>query len=391
MNLRLLFVSYLTIFVLMLGAGLVGPILSPYARAFGVSYAAAGLVISAFGIARVFIDLPAGFLADKIGRRKLLVAGPLIVTLAALGLAITPIEQKYYPLAIFLRLVQGTGSSLFIITATIYIADLAPKGRLGRVLSFYEVSIHLGMVCGPVLGGIVAESYGLNAPFYFYAVGAFASSTVSLVLIKERIKSPLIASLKFQSIFKSLKELLFNKNLFVINLLSFANFFTRSGIRSTMIPLFAKEFMDLPFSKIGIVLSVATLINLFLLPISGILSDKFGRKIVFIPGFLLYALAIFLIPFCHSFMNLIGVAVLIGIGTGLSDPIPITMAADFGPSEVRGTIMGLYRVFGDIGYVAGPILLGAIADSIGMSFSFYVTSMLLVIDVALIVLLVKKS
>ncbi|MGH7545157.1 MAG: MFS transporter, partial [Gemmatimonadota bacterium] len=106
-NRAIFFALGVQVFLLMLGVGIVAPILPLYAREFGVSVTAVGFLITVFGIARIGTDVPTGRLAERVGRRPLLVGGALAVAVGSLGFALA----GTYAALVFWRFVQGVGSA----------------------------------------------------------------------------------------------------------------------------------------------------------------------------------------------------------------------------------------------------------------------------------------
>ncbi|MBC7325698.1 MAG: MFS transporter, partial [Moorella sp. (in: Bacteria)] len=121
-------VFYVTGFTVMLGQGMVTPILPLYGRSFGVSAAVVGLLITSFGLAQVLTDLPAGYLSERYGAAKLLLVGPAITAVASLmaGLA------SSFWLLVFWRFWQGVGSAVFTTAAMARVAEFSPPGSTSR-------------------------------------------------------------------------------------------------------------------------------------------------------------------------------------------------------------------------------------------------------------------
>src|SRR5262249_12897270 len=107
------------------------------------------------------------------------------------------------------------------------------------------------------------------------------------------------------------------------------------------------------------------IMNMIVLYPTGALTDRFGRKVAIVPSVFLMALAFILMSRATSYSGLFAGAVLLGIGSGVGGPAPAAYVADLGPSSRMGAAMGLYRAIGDLGFFAGPIAMGWVADSFG--------------------------
>jgi MFS family permease len=140
-------------------------------------------------------------------------------------------------------------------------------------------------------------------------------------------------------------------------------FLTRAGGRFTVFPLLAAAEFGYSASSIGALFTAMALINLIGLAPAATLSDRVGRKAAIVPSGLVTAAALALIAWTGDPAVFLGAALLLAVGTSIMGPAPAAYAADVAPREVRGLAMGLYRSAGDLGFVVGPVLLGAIADA----------------------------
>jgi DHA1 family multidrug resistance protein-like MFS transporter len=128
-------------------------------------------------------------------------------------------------------------------------------------------------------------------------------------------------------------------------------------------PLLAAAEFGYGAREIGLLFMVMALINLIGLGPAATLSDRVGRKVAIVPSGLITAVALALIAWTGVPAVFLGSALLLAVGTSIMGPAPAAYAADVAPAEVRGFAMGLYRSAGDLGFVVGPVLLGAIADA----------------------------
>jgi len=277
--------------LMMMGIGLVSPVLPQYARTFGGSITMVGLLIATFGIARLVVDIPAGRLTDWVGRRAVLIAGPLI---QAMGSVASGLAGSYWQLLAF-RLVQGVGSAMCTTAAMITLADLSTPANRGQIMSLYQGSLLLGAGLGPTLGGFVAQYFGIRAPFFvFGSLATVAALWAHLRLPETRppSRAPIVAvpgsaasgGQRPASPARGLKPLLCDVNFLLISMVTFGFFFMRTGARSQILPLLGSDPLGLSPGQIGFALTLASVLNFATLFVSGGLSDRLGRKAVITPG-----------------------------------------------------------------------------------------------------------
>ncbi len=163
------------------GATSVLPFLPLYLRDSGASYALVGLVMGAFLLASFVVQYPLGRLSDRIGRRRLVIAGLLLYAAATLGFLL-PIP----PLAfILLRAAQGAGAGAVQVTSQALVADLVPPARQGRAYGLLNGAQMTGMVVGPVIGSIL---FALAPPAIFVssALGSLGAAAAVVALVPRR-------------------------------------------------------------------------------------------------------------------------------------------------------------------------------------------------------------
>ena len=164
-----------------LGFGAVVAVLALYARSFGVGQSAIGLAIAVYGLARFLVAVPAGQLADRVGRRGTLALGGLVTAAGNLACAYAPT----YPPFIAGRFVAGAGAALVLIGGTIVLADITTAANRGRTMAIYQGVFLFAVGVGPVPGGLLAERLGLMAPFLVYAVTGTLAAAVAWLQIPE--------------------------------------------------------------------------------------------------------------------------------------------------------------------------------------------------------------
>ena len=174
-------IPVLLVFVIMLGFGIVAPILPLYARSFGVGYDAASLLISTFAFARLVFDPVAGPVVDRYGERLCAVTGVVFVGASSFlaGLA------GSFPLVVVFRGAGGLGSSLLFAALYSYLLKVVPSNRMGRTMSVFYGALNVGIIAGGPIGGVVAHVWGLRSPLFIYAGLCFLSGMLYLKFMPE--------------------------------------------------------------------------------------------------------------------------------------------------------------------------------------------------------------
>lgn len=355
---RFLLTLNVMVVLVMLGMGMVAPILPLYGKTFGVSTTLVGFLITSFGLARMIMDLPAGILSEKYGRRIVLIGGPLLMAAGSLFCAVA---GSFWELTLW-RFLQGAGSAMYTTAAMTAVADLSTTFNRARNMALYQGSILIGAGLGPALGGLIAGRLGYRAPFFIFALLAFTGALwVWLTLPETQTKNPLAA---FDSIGEkpSVWALIGNLNFFLIGLVNFGVFFTRAGANMDLVPLMGSEKIGLNPEQLGFILALGSLGNFAVLPLAGWLADRYGRKLAIVPANLISGLALLFFASGNGYwLFLLGV-LLYGISSGLGGTTPAAYVADIVPRHTYGLAMGLLRTFGDVGFVAAPIFLGWLTD-----------------------------
>jgi MFS family permease len=370
--------------LVILGVSIISPVLPQYALSFSIPVALVGWAISAFALARVVMDIPAGFLADRFGRKRNMIFGLVLIILSAIGSGLA----DTYAWLIFARIVGGIGSALYMTAATTWVAQVSAGKSRGRYMALYTGLVFAGTAFGPTIGGYTAARFGLNAPFFAYAVLGLAGLIATLPL-KETADSSQAERSKMRM--KDILRVLSNRPFMLVNCAVLAMFFLRVGVRSTLVPLYASLNLSLSEERIGILLTVAAIATALSTFLSGWLSDRVGRKRPMMACLFLSGIAVLLIPSQASLASLMGIMAFYGLATGLQGSMA-AWPADVAPKGRLGTSMGVYRVMGDIGMVLGPITATYVADYTGdltVTFMPFLAPALLVFVVGVLMIWAK--
>lgn len=364
-------------FLVMAGQGVVSPVLPLYASEFGVGTTMVGLTITTFAAARLLLNVPAGYIADRFGRRAILIGGPAITSIGMIG---SGMADSIWTLLAW-RFVAGAGSALYMGGAMVYLIDIARPDQLSRYVATNQWALSLGVSMGPGIGGLVAERWGLSAPFFVVGVTALLASVYSLVRLPETLGTHPEGGAPAQreadeSPPMGARELLFSRPFLLLAAAAMTIFVARGGIRGTLMPLRAKEALGWGPSEIGLLFTLTGLMTLFTLMPAGRAADSIGRRsVILFSGVMAGAGALVVAGSATVAAFVIG-NVVMSLGTGTAGPAPAAFVADLTPPHLRGVMVGMYRSAGDLGVIAGPVLLGLLADRVSISWSMTVAGVL---------------
>jgi DHA1 family multidrug resistance protein-like MFS transporter len=337
-----------------LGVNVVSPILPQYTMTFNVPVALTGWVISSYAMARVVTDLPAGMFSDKYGGKKVMVTGLAIVTVSSVVAGLAPT----YLVLILARALGGLGSALYVTSATSWLALISYGRDRGKMMGTYSSVIFIGIASGPAVGGFVAAYFGIQAPFYVYAL-LTAIGIIATIPLHEPILETDACTRSLR--WNDLKTVFSNQSFILVNFSVFALFFLRSSVRSTLLPLYASINLGLGKGQIGLLMTVAMIATGLSSFPSGWFSDKVGRKTPIMACIFSSGFVVLLIPLQNSMEGLLMFMVIYGFATGLQGSIS-AWPADVAPSDKMGTAMGVYRFIGDLGFFLGPITVTYASD-----------------------------
>lgn len=346
-------------FFVMMGMSIISPVLPAYALGFGVSLGLVGLLISAFAVARVLLDIPAGIFASKISIKRLMLIGLVVVSLSsfAAGLAVN------YPMLLAARIFEGAGSAIYTTTSITAVSRLAPEGSRGAHLSFYISMFLVGTSFGPAIGGLVSDSFGLGSPFLVYGLCA----TISVFMVHYWIEDvrPLRNHSQKVSLAR-LGRLLLRGDLLAINLATIAIFVTRQGVLNTLVPLYSKYNIGLGEGALGTILTLSAVCNLGTMLVAGRMTDVHGRKPFLFGSLIMLAVIVCLIPFTTDSLGFTIVLMAAGLAIGMTGPVAAWITDVCAPEDLAEA-MGLFRTMGDVGFVIAPFTLASIAGTAGES------------------------
>ncbi len=359
-------------FLVMVGQGVVSPVLPLYAKDFGVGAEMVGLTLTVFGVARLLLNVPAGIIADRYGRRVLLIGGPVLTSIGMFG---SGFADSIWTLLIW-RFVAGGGSAFYMSGALIYLIDIAPPERRARYVATNQWALSVGVALGPGIGGIVADARGLSAPFYLVGVTAIVTAVYAVVRLPETRPDEPEETPDTGEKQATAWSFMKTKGFLLIAAVTATIFMTRVGTKGTLVPLHANDALDWGPKEIGVVFTLTGVMTLFTLLPAAWASDHLGRRAVILFSGLAAGLGTILVAMSDGVTGFVVGNVVMTLGTGTAGPAPAAYIADIAPPNKRGLAITLYRSAGDVGFLAAPPLLGWLGESTSLPTAMTVAGVL---------------
>jgi MFS family permease len=343
------------------------PVLPRFAESLGAAPELIGLIVAASTVTGVLFKLPAGTLSDLFGRRRVMLLGAVFFAVPPF---LYPVVYNAVSLLV-LRFVHGFATAIFAPVAAAHVAALADERR-GARLGWFSSANDLGATAGPLIGGLVLYATASFGASYLVAglIGAVALGAALLVPETEAKHLPAESSLAIRTaeLRSGLRDVLTAPAVLTAAAVE-ATMYLGFGAFLGFLPLYAKR-AGLDDAQIAVILALQLTIALLAKPFAGNLSDRLGRKPLMVAGLFACAGALPLIFRTTSFVGLLAVVPLLGLGVAAVTPATNALIADLVAARRLGTGMGVFGTIWDIGEAAGPILAGILIAQLGYQPAF---------------------
>lgn len=379
------------VLVLLTGLGLVFPIVPLFARSFGVGNDGAGFFIGTFGLARLVGDLLGGVIVDRRGERWTAVAGMTIVGIASSATAAAP----SFALALVAWAAAGVGSAVLFAALFSYVLKASRKDRMARTLSFFYGAFNIGIIAGGAIGGVLADRFGLSAPLYAYSGVLVLGILVYLAFVPvlpptttaEAEMPPVAETAGFETpapTSMAMRDLLRLPGFGTALFLNMVYLWMVAAIFNTLLPLFATDELGMSPAGIGLMFAIGVGAEFFVLFPAGSLADRHGRRAVMLPSLAGLTVMIVLMGSAGSPAILTVFLTLLAVASGFAGVPPAAILSDVVPAQHSGRGAGVFRFFGDLGFLFGPVLAGVVSKELGFQAAFAATAVIPALGVVLV-------
>lgn len=390
-----LLIIFLTIFIDLLGFGIVIPLLPFYAQEFGATPLDIGLLVSIYSLMQFIFAPIMGNWSDKIGRRPI-----LFFSIIGSGIGYLLIGFAGSLLMIYAGRILGGITGANLSTAQAYIADVTTRENRAKGMGLFGMAFGLGFMFGPALAGILSR-FGHELPFIFAAALSFANAALLFFVLPESRKlseETIRKKNRFAELLDSLKDSRFN-----VLIIEYFLLVTAFSMMTTAFAYYTMHNFGFDAAQTGWVLFYVGLLAVIIQGVLfGRLSKKFGEANLAIFGCFLLTVTFIIVPFVSKdYGGLLGLLVGAGffsLGNSLASPSITSLASKTVGETEQGKALGIMQSGASLARVVGPLLCGFLlknaldqVDDFTMKRNFWTASVIMLFAVLAALLYLKKS
>jgi MFS transporter, DHA1 family, tetracycline resistance protein len=378
-----LLVIFLTVFIDLLGFGIIIPLLPFYAEHFGASALMVGLLSTSFSVAQFLFAPFWGRLSDRIGRRPVILLGLLG---SAVSYALFAMATSLPALFVARTLAGVAGAN--IPTAQAFIADTTTAETRARGMGIIGAAFGLGFIFGPAIGGFLSH-WGYAAPAWFASALSLANFGAALVLLPES-RPAHVGDLSGPGRFEVIRRAVVRPNLpmvllvYFLVLTSFASFEAMFALYSERRFGFTAATIGYMFAWVGVVL--ASVQGLLV----GRVVKRVGERAVIPAAIMVLAGALGLVPLADSVPVLAAACGLLALGMGFNSPSLLSAISQLADPRDQGSTLGVSQSLGSLARIIGPLWGGWVFDHLGIRFPFYTAGGLMLVACVLSVVVFSR-
>lgn len=346
------------------------PVLPLFINGLGGADYIIGIIAAASPLAGIIFSFPVGFLADQIGKRKLLIVSAFIFVLSPLLYLFVSDPLWLIPIRFF----HGLATAIMGPIASSIIVSVFEKNK-GEKLGLYSSATLFGRTLAPLLGGFLISYFANAGGLFNYKIVYFAAFIISLpivvfsFLIPKETRVVSLTQVKLSDMVTSFKQFIGNQLLLSTSLVEMSTYFIY-GVLEVYLPVYLIG-RNIPASQIGVLFAVQVISIAFTKPFFGWLSDQVDKRIQILVGILILIVTTFLINYISNFYFLLFNIFVFGLGMSLSTVATSTYVSDNVNQEKQGTSMGLLSAIMDVGQTSGPFVTGFIITIFSYQAGFY--------------------
>ncbi|WP_423747164.1 MFS transporter (plasmid) [Haladaptatus sp. SPP-AMP-3] len=351
-------VIFASTLVAVMGVSLISPALPAVQDAWNITEAQASLLLSAFTLPGVFLTVPIGMVADRIGRKRILI--PSLVVFGLSGSAIVLLSN--FEAILVLRAIQGAASSAIATLTVTLLGDLFTGEKRRTLIGMNAAILAVGAAGYPLLGGGLA-TLSWMAPFVCFLLGVVVALP-GIVFLEEPSDTGTDADTSIHEFVTGPTSM---RPYLVLYTAIFGIFLLLYGAQLTVVPFILANSYQYSSGVIGVLLGLPAV----MMGLTAVQGDRLLRSFSSFQsialGFTSYGIGLVMVSVADSVYVVAGALLLFGLGQGLAEPITDTALNELAPDEFRGSIMSIRTTVLRLGTTVGPPLFVGVATLVGYS------------------------
>ena len=366
MKLSPLIIVFVTVFIDLLGFGIIIPLLPFYAETFGATAFTVGMLATSFSLMQ-FVFAPIwGRLSDRVGRRPIILLGLLGSCLSYLGFGMASTLTSLFAARIFAGIAGAN-----IPTAQAVVADLTTPENRAKGMGIIGAAFGLGFIFGPAIGGFLSR-YGYSMPAFFASGLSLLNFAAAWFLLPETLK-PEHRAIERVGRIDALRAALARPHLPLLLVISFLIVAAFSAFEATF-ALFAERAYGFGASTIGYVFAF---VGIILVIVQGALVGRVVKRVgehhIMPASLAIVAIGLLMIPATRSVAALLAANGIMAVGMGFNNPSLMSLVSRYSAAEDQGGVMGLMQSLSSLARIVGPLWGGFAFDHLGIGMP-YITS-----------------
>ncbi|HPK70735.1 MAG TPA: MFS transporter [Vicinamibacterales bacterium] len=384
MKLQPVAIVFATVFIDLLGFGIIIPLLPFYAETFGATAFTVGMLATSFSLMQFLFAPFWGRLSDRVGRRPVILVGLLGSSLAYLAFGLASTLTTLFAARVFAGIAGAN-----IPTVQAVMADLTTPENRAKGMGLFGAAFGLGFIFGPAIGGFLSR-WGYSAPAFFASGLALANFTAALFLLPETLK-PEHRAIRRAGRLDALRAAMAKPHLPLLMLIgflavaAFASFETTFALYSEHVHGFTASTIGYVFALIGVVMVIVQ-------------GGLVGRAVKLVGehhlvpvSLAVVAAGLFLIATSRSAAVVVAANAVMAAGMGFNNPALASLISRCSSAEDQGGVMGLVQSLNSLARIAGPLWGGYAFDRLGVVMPYFSGSAVMAVAAALAVRALWKA
>lgn len=387
------------------GQGAAMPVLPEFTLGMGASTLGVAWAVALFPIGRLVVNVPIGTYYARLPPRAVLMTGALTTAVGVIGSGFAP---TFWSLLVF-RAVGGVGSGIYMTAAILTVLEVAPAGDRGRYIGTNQTGLVSSLTVAPAVGGFLGDWFSIRTSFIVVGIISFVGALY--VLLRIPAYRDVVADVTDDALDDALAvdaehadhdtegvaahaprgqssspqprltngKILTAPEFLMACAVGFMVFGTRLGSRQTLLPLIGAVRFDMSVGELGVLFSVMAVLSLAVLQGSTRITDRVGKVRMIIPAMTVAAGGLIVLAYAETTTMLWIGGLVVTVGLSAAGPAPAAWAADATPPDRHGVAMSWFRTLNDVGSLAGPVVLAAIAAAVTFGAAFLVNAAILIV------------